>query len=185
MSGEVYNGVKFRTIFISRKPPQDPRLDELAGWTHRLAGLGVLATAMGNLSIRTPSGLIITPTGTDPATLTPEQFVEVLTVNMATRAITARGCAEPSSESMMHAAIYGARPDVKAIFHGHDARVLAATGLPVTAKEQPYGTPALVEAVLTMAGKHDLFVMRNHGFVSVASSMELAGRRIEELLQKL
>jgi len=183
-NAEGYVGVKFRTVFISHEPPADPRLAELAEWTHRLAGRGVLATAMGNLSVRTSTGLIITPTGTDPAMITPEQFVEVLRVDIAARELTVRGRTKPSSESMLHAAIYGERPDVHAIFHGHDLRVLAAD-LPATEHEQPYGTPALVQEVLRVAARHDFFNMRNHGFVSIGKNMDEAGQRIEECLDTL
>jgi L-fuculose-phosphate aldolase len=188
MTGEVYTGTKFRTIFADSHPPQNSRLNELVEWSHRLADWGLVATAMGNISFRTASGFIISPTGTDPRTITATQFVEVLEVDMAARTLRVHGASEPSSESMLHDAIYRARPEIQAVFHGHDARVLARAEqlfLPVTAKEQPYGTPALVNEVLAILPGADLFVMRNHGFVALGLTMADAGRRVEELLWKL
>jgi L-fuculose-phosphate aldolase len=188
MTGEVYAGVKFRTIFISHQSPQDARLPELLWWSRRLAELGVLATAMGNISFRTQNGFIISPTGTDPRTMTDDQFVEVVSVDRAERTTRVHGRTEPSSESMLHDAIYRARPDVGAVFHGHNSRVLETAdqlALPVTLREQPYGTTALVDEVLALLPGHDLLVMRNHGFVAVGTDMTEAGRRVEELIRRL
>ena len=188
MSGEVYTGTKFRTLYISHEPPEDNHLSELTAWSHRLAELGVLATAMGNVSFRTLGGFIISPTRTDPHTITPRQFVEVLAVDVATRTLQVRGAAEPSSESMLHSAIYRARKDVQAIFHGHDSRVLAGADklqIPVTLREQSYGTPALVDEALAIAVGCDVFVMRNHGFVVLGVTLAEAGGRVEGLLQRL
>lgn len=185
---EGYVGTKFHTVYVAREPGCDERAAELIQWCRRFAQLGLAGKAMGNLSIRSARGLIITPTGTDPLTIGPGDLVEVLRVDMASRELEVAGRREPSSESMLHAAIYEARPEVNAIFHGHSAPLLAAAerlGLPVSAREQPYGTPALVAEVLAVARTADVFIMRNHGFVALGGTCAEAGRRVEEALARV
>ncbi len=181
---EIFVGPKFRTIFASRETPHDDRLDEFISWTRRLTKMGVIAKAMGNLSFRTASGFIITPSGTDPATITAGQFVEVTSVDMERREITVNGPADPSSESMIHAAIYRNRADVNAIFHGHNNDFVATAetrGIPVTAREQSYGTPQLVAEVVGILGNHFFVVMRNHGFIAMGRTIGEAGAQIEKI----
>ena len=185
---EGYVGTKFQTLFASREPPRDARLDELVNWCRRFAQLGIVGKAMGNVSFRTVGGFIISPTGTDPVTIRREQFVEVLKVDIGRRELTVRGAGEPSSESMMHAAIYGARPEINAVFHAHCEALLAAAagfGLPVTEREQPYGTPELAGEIMKILADHNFFVIRNHGFVALGKSIDEAGRTVEEMLQRL
>lgn len=185
---EVYSGPKFRTVFARREPPRDDCLPELMEWCRRFARLGLVGPAMGNLSCRTLAGFIITPTGTDPATIAADQFVAVLGVDAGRQEVTVVGTGSPSSESLMHAAIYGARAEVNAVFHAHHAGVLAAAdrrGWPVTARVQPYGTPAMAEEVLRILGNHPVFILREHGFVALGATMAEAGQRVEEMLQGL
>ena len=88
----------------------------------------------------------------------------------------------------MHAGIYAARSEVDAVFHGHSEKLLAAAerlGVPVTAREQPYGTPELVAEILQVLDSHKLVIMRQHGFVSLGGTMEEAGRTAEEILKRL
>jgi L-fuculose-phosphate aldolase len=185
---EGYIGVKFRTVYERHEPPQDPVVEELIAWCRRFAGLGLVGKAMGNLSARTTRGFIITPTGTDPRTITDRQFVEVLGVDLKRLELRVAGPSEPSSESMVHEAIYRARPDVRAIFHGHSDQLLAVAeslGIPVTKREQPYGTPALVQEVVNILTGNDVFVMRGHGFVALGADCATAGRRVGEMLGRL
>lgn len=184
---EVYTGTKFRTVFARRGPPDDERLAGLIEWCHRGGQLGVVGDTVGNLSARTPAGFLINRTAGDLRTITPGEFVEVLQADIAGRALTVAGAYEPSSESMMHAGIYAARPDVNAVFHGHSAPLLEAAErlrIPVTQHEQPYGTPELVAELLQVLGDHDFVVIRNHGFVSLGRTMADAGRSLETVLER-
>jgi ribulose-5-phosphate 4-epimerase/fuculose-1-phosphate aldolase len=185
---EQYVGTKFRTVFARREAPRDIRLPELVTQCRRWAELGLGGDTVGNLSCRTADGFLINRTAGDLGTITSEEFVEVLEANIAGRAVTVAGLFEPSSESLMHAGIFAARPEVNAIFHGHSARLLAAAerlGLPITAREQPYGTPDLVAEILAVLGDHKLVIMRGHGFVSLGATMDEAVRNAEEVLQKI
>lgn len=185
---EGYVGVKFRTVYESHTAPHDKVVDELIHWCRRFADLGLVGKAMGNLSARTRRGFIITPTGTDPQTITPRQFVEVTGVDVVRLELHVAGTHEPSSESMLHDAIYHARSDVRAIFHGHDDELLQRAeqlGIPVTEREQPYGTTALVREVLCVVPGNEFFVMRGHGFVALGGDCAAAGARIEEVFNRL
>lgn len=111
-----------------------------------------------------------------------------MAVQFAPPVLTVAGRHEPSSESLMHAAIYAARPAVGAVFHGHSDAILRAAGrlgLPVTQREQPYGTPAMADAVLDVLSGHSLVIMRNHGFVALGRTPAEANAAVEKLLAKL
>jgi len=185
---EGYVGTKFRTVFASREPRMLSGLDELVKWCRRFASLGIVGKAMGNVSFRTANGFIVSPTGTDPLTIRREQFIEVLKADIAGRELTVRGASEPSSESMMHAVIYAARSEINAVFHAHSDELLAAAArleLPVTEREQPYGTPELAEEILKILNGHSFFIIRNHGFVALGKTIDEAGQRVEEMLARL
>lgn len=186
--GEVYTGTKFRTVFARRAVSGDERLGELLKWSRRWAALGLVGDTVGNLSFRTVNGFIINRTAGDLGGITRQEFVEVLEADRAARQLTVAGLYEPSSESLMHAGIYVARPEVDAVFHGHSEKLLAAAerlGLPVTAREQPYGTAELVAEILQVLDGHKLVIMREHGFVSLGGTMEEAGLVAEDVLKKL
>jgi ribulose-5-phosphate 4-epimerase/fuculose-1-phosphate aldolase len=184
---EIYSGTKFQTEFARRGSPSDERIGELTERCHRWAALGVAGDAVGNLSVRTAGGFLISRTAGRLDTITSREFVEVLKVDIAKSRLTVAGLYEPSSESMMHAGIYAARPEVNAVFHGHSGQLLAAAerlGLPITEREQPYGTPELVAGILKVLDGHKLVIMRGHGFVSLGATMEEAGRNAEEILNR-
>ena len=185
---EEYVGTKFKTIFARREAPQDVRMSELIRWCRRFAELGLAPGGAGNMSIRSPSGFIVSRTGISMADIQPEDFVEVLKVDVPKRELTVAGAAEPSSESMMHAAVYETRPEIHAVFHGHCDKLLSAAdrlGLPITAREQPYGTPEIVMEILKVLNKHPFFLIRSHGFVSLGATMDEAGNQAEQTISRL
>jgi ribulose-5-phosphate 4-epimerase/fuculose-1-phosphate aldolase len=185
---EVYIGTKFRTVFARREAPADPRVGELVDWCHRWARLGVVGDTVGNLSFRSANGFIINRTAGDLATITAAEFVEVLRADFMRRELTVAGAYEPSSESLMHAALYAARPAVNAVFHGHSAALLEAAerlGLPVTHRERPYGTPALADEILDVLSAHAVVIMRNHGYVAIGPTMAAAHAAAERVMGKL
>lgn len=185
---ERYVGTKFRTVFARREVPRDPQMRELTHWCHRLAKLGVVGDTVGNLSYRTADGFIISRTAGNLATITGDEFVEVLKADIANRELTVAGTHEPSSEAMMHAALYAARADINAVFHGHSQKLLDQASwlqLPVTEQEQPYGTAELAVEILRILQWQKILVMRHHGFVAVGRTMSEAGRWVEHILERL
>lgn len=185
---EVYIGTKFRTIALRPDPPREPAALELIEWCRKWSAAGYIAKAMGNLSARAQTGFFITPTGTAPNELKPDDLVNVFNAEMSPPTLTVAGKHEPSSESLMHAAIYAARPGIGAVFHGHSTPMLEAAGrlgLPATQRERPYGTPAMADAVLDVLSGHAVVIMRNHGFVALGRTMADANAAVERVMAKV
>ncbi len=106
---------------------------------------------------------------------------------------------KPSSELLMHLAIYQDRPDVKAVVHAHlpYATGFAAAGLALDKCVLPeivmtlgsiplaaYGTPSteeVPESVSKWIGQADAVLLANHGAVTVGSTLMEAFYRMERI----
>ena len=192
--------VKFKVEFVSREIPQDDRVGELRDWCVRFSDEGLTpqfqggGRSLGNLSFRIRAGepafVITGSTLSSKQAMTPGDFVRVVRSDLEARTVYAAGTRDPSSESMMHFAIYERRPDVNAIFHGHDRDITASASLlevPETEKEELSGTPELLEQVMRILGHEPFLVMKNHGFLSLGSTMEEAGHlaiRIKDTIRQ-
>jgi len=179
---------QFQTEFIDDQIPDDPRLPGLQHWCaefHR-RGLAPLYAggSYGNLSFRLKPGaaeFIITASGLAlKDQLTADCFVLVSAVDQARRVVRAHGRRVPSSETMLHHAVYAARPDVNAVFHGHSERFFAL-GLPETDRAVPYGSLELVASVLPLLARHDLVIMKDHGFLALGKDLDEAGQRVIQI----
>ncbi|MEM1566412.1 MAG: class II aldolase/adducin family protein [Candidatus Bathyarchaeia archaeon] len=184
---EGYVGVKFRTKFLQREPPEDERIAELAKWCKlfHLHGLTpvVNGRSMGNLSFRIAKGsneFIITAAGLGPKdSLNPECFVRVVDCDMDSRTVHVHGVREPSSESILHYRIYFLRQDAQAVFHGHNTTITEHAkelGIVETKEWKPYGSLELVKSVEEVLDGNNFLVMKRHGFISIGASMEEAGK---------
>ena len=98
----------------------------------------------------------------------------------------------PSTETLTHAAIYQARPDVGAVMHTHSiyASVLAVAGLEIPPMIDEavlllggkvgvaaYGFPSsqeLADHAVAGLGERNAVLLRNHGLVGVGGSLEEA-----------
>jgi len=94
--------------------------------------LGLATGTSGNLSVRIAlgahGGMLITPSGIAYDTLQPEDMVAVQFTGPDTASW--QHALAPSSEWLMHQAVYQARPEAGAVVHGHPtyATVLAIQG---------------------------------------------------------
>jgi L-fuculose-phosphate aldolase len=180
--------VQFRTEFIDGQLVDDPRLTKLKHWCsefHRLNLAPLYAGgSYGNLSFRVKPGFnefVITASRLAlKDNLSADAFILVSGVDLKQRVVRAHGRRVPSSESMLHHAVYAARPDINAVFHGHSTHFFTL-GLPETAKEEPYGSLALAQSVIPLITKHDLIVLKGHGFLSLGKDLDEAGRRVTVL----
>lgn len=190
---EVYCGIKFNVTFLNKVAPKHFDIEILGIWCEIFHEKNLTPPypggSYGNLSFRKDSSSFII-TGSSiglKENLSNDCFVEVLSVDINSREILVNGLRNPSSESMLHAALYKLRPDVNAIFHGHCRELLenaALLGIPKTLKEEPYGTIELVNGVLEIAGNTDFLIMKNHGFIAVGKTMNEAGEMSLEMLKK-
>ena len=193
---EEYSGVKFKTILNDAESPVDSRIDELRNWCRIFHEKNLAPPynggSYGNLSFRLKTGenkFIITGTCIGlKDTLTNDCFVKVTNCDIPNKLVYAEGKRHPSSESMLHFSIYNQRPEVNAIFHGHCKEILQSAkmlGIPETEKEESYGTIELVNSVLKITNKNNFICILNHGFVSLANSMNEAGEQCDKILEMI
>lgn len=191
----TYRGIKFRNKIVSKGVPKDPRIKELKYWCrefhlHEIAP-PYKGGSHGNLSFRVQNNktpFIITGSriGLKKA-LSNNCFVKVSFVDLEKGIVYSQGTREPSSETLLHFAIYRQRQDVNAVFHGHSNQILSCVNklkIPETKKEASYGTIELVQSVLEILDGNWFFVMKNHGFISLGKTMKEAGKLSLQIYQK-
>ncbi len=193
---EKYEGVRFSTFFIDEVEPEfNDELKLLMHWCSVFDKENLAPTfqngSAGNLSFRiSPDRNAFVITGTSIGIkyrLSADKFVSVWDVDLNKKIVYAEGFREPSSESMLHFAIYKKRPDVQAIFHGHCDEIINAEiyNNITTKNETPYGSIELINEVLKIIEKENFIIIRNHGFISLGSDIDEAGNRVLEELQKV
>jgi 3-dehydro-4-phosphotetronate decarboxylase len=148
----------------------------------------------GNLSVRLPDGLLITPTNSCLGRLDPARISKV---DLEGKPVSGD---PPSKEAFLHLAMYQERPSAQGIVHLHCTHCVAVSCLadlsdlpPITAYYVmrirrlalvPYYRPgdrALAEAVREKAKKHHAVLLANHGPVVAGKSLEDAVYNAEEL----
>ena len=190
-----YSGVKFRVEFVGKEAPQGPRISELKNWCKAFHEKNLAPPypggSYGNLSFRLEQGkseFLITGSRIGlKDKLQDSCFVKVISCDFGKKVVFAKGEREPSSESMLHFAIYEKRQDVNAIFHGHCQEILdkaGELGIVETEKEEEYGTMELVQRVLDVLGENNFLMMKSHGFISLGKTMQDAGELSLKMLEK-
>ena len=165
---------------------------------------GLVVETSGNVSARVREGkrdlIAITASGTAYESLTLEDIVVV-----DHEGEPVLGSAVPSTELLMHAAIYQARSDVGAVMHTHStyASALAVAGLAIPAlidemvvslgesiQVSAYASPSseeMGEAVVTALADRNAALIKNHGFVGVGRDVRAALKacRLGEQMAKI
>jgi len=177
-------------------PSERDLLEAICDVCRRLHARDLLAAGDGNVSVRLADGRIaITPGGVSKAHMKPKDMAflspegEILS-------------GQPSSERLMHLAIYAACPEAQCVVHAHPptavawtlARpgltelpgmvlpelILAAGRIPVAPYARP-GTAAMGEVLLPLLPAHRLMVLARHGALCWGESLEEAAGGIERL----
>ena len=161
----------------------------------RLVESGLIARTWGNVSCRiSDSHVVITPSGRDYLTLTPE---EIVTVSISDLSYV--GSIKPSSEKGIHAEIYKQKPNINFVIHTHqeNASILSAMGLDSISTDSAILGNEIICASYALPGtkklrrnvsealsrsKGNALIMKNHGAIcfgkddeqtfQVASSLE-------------
>jgi L-fuculose-phosphate aldolase len=170
---------------------------------NRLLPLGLATGSSGNLSVRIAGGMLITPSGIAYDTLVPEDMVPVQFTGAGTA--TWQHALDPSSEWLMHQAVYQARPEAGAVVHGHPTytTVLAIQGLGIgplhymvaaaggpdirCAPYHTYGTAALSQAAVAALQGRKACLLAHHGLLAFEHSLDKAmwlAREVETLAQQ-
>ena len=161
----------------------------------RLHERAYVASNDGNISVRlSDDRLLTTPKSVSKGFMTPDMMV---TTDLEGRKIA--GEREPSSELLMHLAVYQNRPDVHAVVHAHPptSTGFAVAGIPLdrailaevvtTLGSIPiadYGTPStpeLADAVRKYIKAHDGLLLANHGALTVAPDLFAAYYKMETI----
>lgn len=179
---------RFRVHHRDRVPNRYPaQMDRLIHWCQVFDEEGLApvegGASAGNLSFRTPAGFVITPTRSRlKSNLDWKSFVEVVRADWRTFELHVLGEPTPSSDSFLHERVYALRPDVLAVFHGHDDHVLdhaeaLAKEFPIaiTGEARLFGTADDAEDTAREMGAQPYCIRRGHGFVSVGRTLDEAG----------
>ena len=192
--------IRFRLEFTKARPEVADLLIELNAWRRILRMVGLVGQdparygglGYGNLSLRLPSEtraegqprFVITGSQTGRFTdLGPEDFAVVVAWDIDENLVVARGPIQPSSETMTHAAIYGADEGIRCVMHAHSPDIWGRAhelGIPTTSAAATYGTPAMareVERVVHAAPTRRIVVMEGHedGVLAWGASVEATG----------
>ena len=160
---------------------------ELAKYGRLIAQAGLTAGAGGNISARDGRRIWIKPSGLAMAELKSADFCGI---DLESGKQVA-GRLKPSSEFLMHLAIYRQRPDIHAVFHTHSpwASGVISAGIeikPMFAEvindlggiaSVPYkltSTQDLADAAAKAARAGETIFMANHGVVALGKTMRQA-----------
>ena len=161
----------------------------------QLAERGLIAGQDGNLAVRLPHDrALVTPRGVIKALVTASDMVEV-----DLKGRKRRGRRNPTSELDLHLRILRIRDDVGAVVHAHP---VVATAFAVAEERLdafvlpelilqcgqvplvPYGTPGtpeLGDQIEPYLVGHDVWLLANHGAVTVGTTLDAAWIRMESL----
>lgn len=167
--------------------------EEIVAHGLKLTPSGLSQGTSGNLSVRSGSGFLITPSGTPYDRISPD---DVVPMDMEGRY---EHRLRPSSEWRFHRDIYMARPDVHAIVHAHPpySTALAMCRMEIPAAHYmiavsggdsircadyyTYGTQALSDAVVSALEGRMACLLANHGMIATGATMEQAMWRAIEV----
>ena len=168
--------------------------DGLVATARRMSDLGLTPGTSGNVSVRTTSGLLITPSGLPYPELVPDDIVDIRSDG------TVRpGQRTPSSEWQLHRDLFAARSDCDAIVHTHSlyCTTIACLRRPIPAihymialagsDEIPcadyatFGSPELARNVVAALADGRAALLANHGMVALGDSLPSALRLAAEI----
>ena len=165
---------------------RDLRL-ELVRTAQQMSVLGLTPGTSGNVSVRCPAGLLVTPSGMPYADLGPDDVVEI-----ALDGTVAAGQRAPSTEWRLHRDLLVARPDIGAIVHTHSLfctsvstlrraipaihyMVVLAGGDEIPCADYAtFGSEELARNAVTALAGTDACLLANHGMLALGGTLAAA-----------
>ena len=168
--------------------------DQLVSTAKQMSALGLTPGMSGNVSVRSPQGMIVTPSGLPYGEMTSDDTVEVKldgTIRPGQRT--------PSTEWQLHRDILGARQDVQAIVHTHSLFsttismlrrsipavhymvVLAGADEIPCAEYATFGSSELALNAVSALRGGSACLLANHGMVALGSTLAGALRLAAEV----
>ncbi|HLY37162.1 MAG TPA: class II aldolase/adducin family protein [Candidatus Binatia bacterium] len=168
--------------------------EEIAHFCRVTWDRGLVSAAGGNISARVDGTdtFLITPSGVALRDTSPEDMV---TIDLDGRKLGGPERYKPSKESLMHTAIYRARPDTRAVAHLHPPHAIAfgIRGEPiplmtVTSEERLHLTPVVppassgsrdladgvADVIATAPADTQVLLLARHGIIAWGSSVQQA-----------
>lgn len=167
--------------------------ETLIATARAMTARGLVACTSGNVSARTPEGILITPSAMAYEDLTPDM------IPLLHQDGSFEGRFRPSSEWRFHLDIYAARPEVGGIVHHHapycTALAMARQEIPAChymialfggaplrcADYALFGTAELSQAVLRALEGRSACLMANHGAIALGKDAPAALAAATEL----
>jgi L-fuculose-phosphate aldolase len=161
----------------------EPLRQEIIATAIAMNARGINRGKSGNVSVRTASGFLVTPTGVAYESMHPGDVV-AMTMDGA-----AHGARAPSSEWRFHRDIYAARADAQAVVHAHSpfATTLSCLerGIPALhymiavaggssircAPYATFGTQELSDRALGALDGRKACLLANHGMIAVGANL--------------
>lgn len=163
--------------------------DELVATARRMSELGLAPGTTGNVSVRTPRGFLVTPSGLPYDQLRPDDLVEL---DLDGDGTPRPGQRVPSSEWRLHRDLLAQRPDAHAIVHTHSlfCTTVACLRRPIPAIHYmvvhagsddipcadyaTFGSAELAASVVRALGTGRACLMANHGMVALGATLPAA-----------
>lgn len=163
-------------------------------WSKRLYQKGLSPATSGNISVRTPNGILISSSG---VCLNDMDEDDIVLIDYDGNLL--EGDKKPSSEKFLHTQIYELRDDICAIIHSHCPYITAfacsnkAMSEPIMPEfvfnfdkipTAPYVLPSSIQLAVETAHYFrgsDVVLMQNHGVVAGSNSLQSAFYNIEAL----
>ncbi len=194
--------IKFKLAWKEGPAPSFPEMATLISWRDKMHALGLIGydatykVGFGNISLL-PEGkksFVIsgTQTGHIPH-LERQHFTEVIDYSIIENHLTCFGPVKASSESLTHAAIYEADPEIRAVIHIHHDEQWEKwlNEIPTTHKDVPYGTPEMAEEIHRLFKEYrsngmKLLAMAGHqgGLISFGKTLEEAAQPFLSVFDK-
>ena len=159
---------------------------EIIAQSRKMNELGLNQGTSGNISVRIPDGLLITPSGVPYDELKPEDIVPMRMDGSWSHPL------RPSSEWRFHLDILTSRPEINAVVHAHPTYctalairrqeipavhyMIAAAGGPSIrcAPYATYGTPELSANALKALEDRSACLLANHGLIAIGPTLTRA-----------